>query len=84
MADDKETDAIEIEAAWFDEFATALESNAAEYRRAARLWRFGGRALSPAVLADYRDRLHGVARRTIATSVVHSAFDGDEKGGVKP
>jgi len=76
MADD-----VEVEAQWYDEFAGALETCAAECRRAAKLWRVAGGALSPAELADYRARLAGVIRRVIGEATLTTVLTGDPRGG---
>jgi len=81
MATD-ETDDIDLEANFYDEFAGCLESLAPRYRRAAGLLRVAGRTLPAAELAAFRAELAGVTRRTIGAATLATVLGGDGKGRV--
>ena len=73
----------DVEANWYDEFAGALESVAAEYRRAARLLRFAGAALRSGELDPLRAELAIITARVVAAANVGAQLHSIGKGGVK-
>ena len=71
---------VEVEAAWYDEVAAALDTSAAEYRRLARLLRFAGASLHDADFADARRALRRVNYRIVAALSVTDDLTGPGSG----
>jgi hypothetical protein len=70
----------EVEAAWYDEVASALDTSAAEYRRLARLLRVAGGSLHESDFADARQALRRVNYRIVATLSVADDLTGPGSG----
>jgi len=71
MANSESEDSdLAVEANWYDEFGGALESVAAQYRRAAGVLRLAGRVLPASELDDLRRQLGAITRRVFDATAI--------------